>query len=136
MLVTVTMSLDDCMLGILSVIGFSDKDIVSVGLFEFVEDIIFTGLDEDMYGDISILKSTDIAILEFDVESMNMDDEDGEIDSPELLDETEDDRFDDNSSVASLSVTDTILPLYTEVGAMVVMELLSVVFWETVRSVR
>lgn len=136
MLATVTMSLDDCMLGILSVIGLSDKDIVSVGLFEFEEDIIFTGLEEDMYGDISILKSTDIAILEFDVESMNMDDEDGEIDSPELVDETEDDRFDDNISVTSLSVTDTILPLYTEVGSMVVMKLLSVVFWETVSSVR
>ncbi|CAG2200974.1 unnamed protein product [Mytilus edulis] len=90
----------------------------------------------DMYCDISILESTDIAILEFDIESINMDDDDGEIDSPELLDEIEDDSFDDNSSVASLSVTDTLLPLYTEVGAMVVMELLSVVFWETVRSVR
>lgn len=88
-LVTVTMSLDDCMLGVLDSIGLSDKDIVSVGLFEGV--IGYTALEDDVYDDISILEFTDIAILKFDVESMNMDDDDGEIDSPELLDETDDD---------------------------------------------
>lgn len=88
-LVTVTMSLDDCMLGVLDSIGLSDKDIVSVGLFEAV--IEYTALEDDMYDDISILEFTDIAILKFNVESMNMDDDDGEIDSPMLLDETEDD---------------------------------------------
>lgn len=77
------------MLGVLDSIGLSDKDIVSFRLFEAV--IEYTALEDDMYDDISILEFTDIAILKFNVESMNMDDDDGEIDSPMLLDETEDD---------------------------------------------
>lgn len=77
-----TLSLEDSMLGILSVIGLSDEAIGSVRLFE--DGIVYTGLEEDMINDISI--------LEFKGVSINMDDADGETISPELFDKTEEDE--------------------------------------------